>query len=89
MIDKFSKLPKYESIVERVARVSRERAAFNRGMATKVPISDVDDFRGNNDLLRSSIAALLELDADNAIAPHGIGGHAKKLLAAAYHRLPQ
>jgi hypothetical protein len=30
--DKLTKLPKYESIVERVARVARERAAFNRGM---------------------------------------------------------
>lgn len=46
-----------------------------------------DTFRGNTALLRASIAALLELDADGALRPHGIGGHARKLLTAAYHRL--
>lgn len=46
-----------------------------------------DTFRGDTALLRDSIASLLELDADGALRPHGIGGHARKLLTAAYHRL--
>ena len=46
-----------------------------------------DTFRGDTALLRRSIEGLLALDADDAIRPHGIGGHARKLLTAAYHRL--
>jgi hypothetical protein len=46
-----------------------------------------DTFRGDTELLRRSIAALLEFDAKGTIAPHGIGGHAYTLLSAAYVRL--
>lgn len=46
-----------------------------------------DTFGGDTALLRRSIEALLALDADGALMPHGIGGHARKLLTAAYHRL--
>ena len=46
-----------------------------------------DTFRGDTALLRRSIEGLLALDADDALRPHGIGGHARKLLTAAYHRL--
>ena len=37
--------------------------------------------------LVNNIAALLSLDAANALVPHGIGGHAKKLLEAASVRI--
>lgn len=47
----------------------------------------VDDFNGDNAALKSSIAALLSFDRDGKIVPHGIGGHAHKLLSAAYRRL--
>jgi hypothetical protein len=55
-------------------------APMNEGVAA-------DTFAGDNEHLRRSIAALLALDADGALRPHGIGGHAAKLLTAAYHRL--
>lgn len=84
----FHKLALSESF-ERVAKVAKERDAFNEQMAAKTLNAGADNFRGNNDSLRSSIAALLDLDAANAIAPHGIGSHARRLLSASYHRLPQ
>lgn len=46
-----------------------------------------DRFDGDTALLRSSMKALVELDMDGALVPHGIGGHARTLLTAAYHRL--
>lgn len=46
-----------------------------------------DTFRGDNAALVSSIKALLALDADGALVPHGIGGHARGLLEAAACRL--
>lgn len=46
-----------------------------------------DTFNGNNEHLKASIKALINLNDDNALVPHGIGGHARGLLAAAYHRL--
>lgn len=48
-----------------------------------------DEFRGDNSALRASIKALIEFNDEGAIVPHGIGGHARALLAAAYHRLPK
>ena len=46
-----------------------------------------DTFRGDDAHLRQCIKALVELDMDGALVPHGIGGHARALLTAAYHRL--
>lgn len=46
-----------------------------------------DTFRGDTTCLVQSIIALLELDADGALVPHGIGGHARALLSAAASRL--
>ena len=46
-----------------------------------------DTFRGDTENLRRSIKALVELDMEGALVPHGIGGHARALLTAAYHRL--
>lgn len=47
-----------------------------------------DEFCGDNKHLKDSIKALISLSDDNALVPHGIGGHARNLLAACYHRLP-
>ena len=47
----------------------------------------VDEFRGDNSSLRDSIEALIELNDSNSLVPHGIGGHARTLLASCYHRL--
>lgn len=46
-----------------------------------------DEFRGDDAALIDSINALLSLDADGAVVPHGIGGHARGLLSAAAARL--
>lgn len=46
-----------------------------------------DTFNGDTAHLRQSIEALIALDAEGALVPHGIGGHARTLLTAAYHRL--
>lgn len=46
-----------------------------------------DDFNGDTEHLRSCMKALVELDMEGALVPHGIGGHARGLLTAAYHRL--
>jgi hypothetical protein len=46
-----------------------------------------DEFNGDDGKLIACIEALLSLDAKNALAPHGIGGHARGLLSAAMHRL--
>ena len=46
-----------------------------------------DDFRNDNFHLIACIEALLSLDKAGAIVPHGVGGHARGLLASAAHRL--
>ncbi|MDN7549118.1 hypothetical protein [Burkholderia cenocepacia] len=46
-----------------------------------------DTFRGNDAQLVSNIKALLELDAEGALVPHGVGGHARTMLSAAAVRL--
>lgn len=46
-----------------------------------------DEFRGDNALLCESIEALIRLNDDGALVPHGIGGHARCLLAACFRRL--
>ncbi|MES2247633.1 MAG: hypothetical protein V4645_10145 [Pseudomonadota bacterium] len=48
----------------------------------------VDKFKGDNAHLARCIQALLNLDARGALVPHGLGGHARDLLAAAACRLP-
>jgi hypothetical protein len=57
-----------------------------KAAATGSAISD--EFRGDNTHLKSCINALINLSDDGALIPHGIGGHARELLAACYHRLP-
>jgi hypothetical protein len=52
--------------------------------AGRVP---TDDFNGSTDGLIRSIMALLDLDAAGVLKPHGVGGHARKLLSAAAARL--
>ena len=46
-----------------------------------------DSFRGDNAALIESIDSLLRLDAAGALVPHGVGGLARQLLAAAASRL--
>jgi hypothetical protein len=46
-----------------------------------------DNFNGDTPHLIRCIEALLNLDAKGALAPHGIGGHARTLLEAAAVRL--
>jgi hypothetical protein len=46
-----------------------------------------DDFNGDNAKLCECIDALLDLDAKGILVPHGVGGHARKMLAAAASRL--
>jgi len=61
------------------------RAAPVRGL----PLTEaqMDDFKGDNAALCRSIEALLSLDAAGALVPHGVGGHARGLLSAAFVRL--
>ena len=46
-----------------------------------------DEFRGDDARLCECIKALIEMSDDGILVPHGIGGHARSLLAASYHRL--
>ncbi|WP_245157927.1 hypothetical protein [Burkholderia multivorans] len=46
-----------------------------------------DTFRGDDASLVRNIKALLDLDAEGALVPHGVGGHARALLSAAAARL--
>ncbi|MCX7509586.1 hypothetical protein OSS46_29675 [Delftia tsuruhatensis] len=55
--------------------------------APAAPPVPADDFRGDTPSLVRNIVALLELDADGALVPHGVGGHARGLLSAAAARL--
>ena len=54
-------------------------------MKTEHPIND--EFRGDDAHLCECIKALIEMNDSEALVPHGIGGHARALLAASYHRL--
>ncbi|WP_254227843.1 hypothetical protein [Burkholderia gladioli] len=47
----------------------------------------MDDFRGDDAHLVRSIEALIALNDEGALVPHGIGGHARALLSAAAVRL--
>ncbi|WP_212645694.1 hypothetical protein [Delftia sp. PE138] len=55
--------------------------------APAAPPVPVDEFRGDTPSLVRNIVALLQLDADGALVPHGVGGHARGLLSAAAARL--
>jgi len=46
-----------------------------------------DEFRGDDAHLCECIKALIEMSDDGILIPHGIGGHARTMLAASYHRL--
>lgn len=52
---------------------------------TEQPI--FDDFRGDDAHLARSIKALINLNDAGALAPHGVGGHGRSLLAASAVRL--
>ena len=46
-----------------------------------------DEFRGDNTHLRECIRAIIEMSDEGIMIPHGLGGHARNLLAASYCRL--
>jgi len=46
-----------------------------------------DEFRGDDAHLCDCIKSLIELNDQGALIPHGIGGLARSMLAACYHRL--
>lgn len=46
-----------------------------------------DTFNGDNKKLVGCIKALLSMDADGVLVPHGIGGHARKLLESSAARI--
>ena len=48
-----------------------------------------DNFRGDTAALIRSINSLLDLDADGAIVPHGLGSHVRVLLESASIRLAE
>jgi hypothetical protein len=51
-------------------------------------VSAIEDaFNGDGEHLRSCIKALINMNDDGVLVPHGIGGHARALLAACYHRI--
>lgn len=49
----------------------------------------LDTFRGDSFQLIDSIKSLVELDIENALVPHGIGGLARSLLSSSAIRLEQ
>lgn len=60
-------------------------AEWAKGVKGSEPVGD--GFKGDNQQLIACINALLDLDAAGALIPHGIGGHARSLLAACAARL--
>lgn len=60
----------------------------NRSSNTEMVIHQ-DSFKGDNKALVSSISSLLALDAKGSLVPHGIGGHARVLLASSAARLAE
>lgn len=57
--------------------------------ATALSVPDGDDFNGTTPHLIQCMEALVRLDADGVLVPHGIGRDASKLLSAAANRLQQ
>lgn len=76
-----------EQDVQRLEHLKEPCSALQKDMTMKRPI--IDHFRGDNDHLKRSIEALIRLGDDGALVPVGLCGHARALLAAAYHRLPK
>jgi len=65
---------------------------MNAPQAPAVPapaVPDGDDFNGSTPHLIQCMEALVRLDADGVLVPHGIGRDASKLLSAAANRLRQ
>lgn len=50
-------------------------------------VPDGDDFNGTTPHLIQCMEALVRMDADGVLVPHGIGRHASRLLSAAANRL--
>jgi hypothetical protein len=65
--------------------MTKPNSALQAG-GDETPVA-TDDFKGDTEHLILCIQALLDLDAKGALAPHGIGGHARTMLSAAAARL--
>jgi hypothetical protein len=61
------------------------KPAMPEGWLLPCPFDDT--FNGSLETLFGATEALLELDASNSLIPHGIGGHARRLLNALAARL--
>ena len=90
----FLSLPEGRQAVLRENQWMLADAAYQAGRessrALEAPAAQdlpADDFRGDTPSLVRNIIALLELDAEGALVPHGVGGHARGLLSAAAARL--
>lgn len=68
------------------ARAEKAEALY-AAPATAPAVPDGDDFNGTTPHLILCMEALVRLDADGVLVPHGIGRDASKLLSAAANRL--
>ncbi|MBN8740680.1 MAG: hypothetical protein BGP24_14880 [Lysobacterales bacterium 69-70] len=85
-----AKLPLLRALLETINAAPVVAAPAAQGEAVYLNLPEfvrTGGFQGDNTKLCSSIDALLELDARNALVPHGIGGHARTLLEAAANRI--
>lgn len=85
-----AKLPLLRALLETINAAPVVAAPAAQGEAVYLNLPELvrtGGFQGDNTKLCSSIDALLELDARNALVPHGIGGHARTLLEAAANRI--
>jgi len=72
------------ALAQQPAAVDGAMAGFLRESVALLP---PDDFKNDDAHLVICIEALLSLDKTGTLRPHGIGGQARSLLAAAAHRL--
>lgn len=66
---------------------SKDKEAGNSSIKGKLILKDT--FCGDTDSLLESAIALLELDNDHALVPHGIGGHANAIITSLVLRMKE
>lgn len=70
-----------------LAALAAKAEALYAAPVTAPAVPDGDDFNGTTPHLILCMEALVRLDADGVLVPHGIGRDASKLLSAAANRL--
>lgn len=90
-------LPMIDKAIQELRALLDKPAAWERDMDYRPeelgspetePVSKHrDTFNGDNKRLVACIKALLSMDADGVLVPHGVGGHARKMLEASAARL--